>query len=156
MDVLSSSSIGESVSDRESEGLPDRLRSGMGRGANWLQLLRFGAVGASGYAINLIVFAILTQALDVHHIVGGIGAFLVAVSNNFLLNRRWTFRAAGPYRGQAARFLVVSLIGLGLNLALLELFISVIGMSEVIAQAVAVGCVMPINFVGNKLWTFAL
>ena len=145
------------MSERKpSQGQVDRLRTGMGRGANWLQLVRFGAVGASGYVINLIVFAVLTQALDAHHIVGGIGAFLVAVSNNFLLNRRWTFRTSGPYGAQAGRFLVVSLIGLGLNLALLELFVSVIGISEVIAQAVAVACVVPVNFVGNKLWTFAL
>ena len=135
--------------------LAGRVRLGMRRSANWLQLIRFGLVGASGYVINLVVFALLTQALDAHHVVGGIGAFLVAVTNNFTLNRRWTFRIAAAYRGQAARFLAVSLVGLGLNLALLELLVTGVGAPELLSQAIAVAFVMPINFVGNKLWTFA-
>lgn len=105
--------------------------------------------------VNLFVFALLTQVGDVHYVLGGIGAFLVAVTNNFVLNRRWTFRAAGPQGGQAARFLAVSLIGLGLNLVLLEALVAGVGVPELGAQAIAVACVMPVNFVGNKLWTFS-
>lgn len=131
------------------------MRDGVGRSANWLQLARFALVGASGYVVNLFVFALLTQVGDVHYVLGGIGAFLVAVTNNFVLNRRWTFRAAGPQGGQAARFLAVSLIGLGLNLVLLEALVAGVGVPELGAQAIAVACVMPVNFVGNKLWTFS-
>ena len=79
---------------------------------------------ATGYVINLIVFALLTQALDVHHIAAAIGAFCVAVTNNFLLNRHWTFDAAEGHAGfQAARFFTVSLVALGVNLVVLELLV---------------------------------
>jgi putative flippase GtrA len=132
-----------------------RIRLATRRPANWVQLLKFAAVGASGYVINLAVFAALAQGADVHHLFAAVGAFCVAVSNNFLWNRVWTFRARDGHAGfQAARFLTVSLVALGLNLAVLELLVSVAGIAELPSQATAVALSMPVNFIGNKLWTF--
>jgi putative flippase GtrA len=136
-------------------GLLRRIHHGTRRPANWMQLLRFGIVGASGYAVNLAVFALLSGALDVHHIPAAIGAFCVAVINNFAWNRHWTFDATVGHMGfQAARFFTVSVLGLGLNLALLKLFVTGAGMPELPGQALAVALTMPVNFIGNKLWTF--
>ena len=101
------------------------------------------------------MFALLSGALDVHHIPAAIGAFCVAVINNFAWNRHWTFDATVGHMGfQAARFFTVSVLGLGLNLALLELFVTGAGMPELPGQALAVALTMPVNFIGNKLWTF--
>lgn len=63
---------------------------------SWLQLLKFGVVGGSGYLINLGVFVFLSSNLGVYHDVAAVGAFCVAVTSNFLWNRYWTF---GPGRG---------------------------------------------------------
>lgn len=124
--------------------------------ANWIQLFKFGLVGGSGYLINLAVFAFLTGILDVHHIAAAIAAFAVAVTNNFLWNRHWTFSAAsGAARFQAPRFFAVSVASLGLNLAVLQLLISSAGVGDLTAQAIAVAVAMPFNFVGNRLWTFS-
>ena len=136
-------------------GLIRRIHLGTRKPDNWAQLFKFGLVGGSGYVVNLVVFAVLTGAADVHHIAAAIGAFCVAVTNNFVWNREWTFRARDGHAGfQAARFFAVSLIGLGFNLAVLELFVSVVELAELPAQALAVALAMPVNFVGNKLWTF--
>jgi dolichol-phosphate mannosyltransferase len=122
--------------------------------ANWMQLFKFGVVGASGYAVNLIAFTVLTQGLDTHHIPAAVGAFCIAVSNNFIWNRHWTFDAREGHPGfQAARFFAVSIIGLGVNLALLALLVDA-GLAELPSQALAVAVAMPVNFIGNKLWTF--
>ncbi len=137
--------------------LARRVGRGTKRGENWAQLLRFGLVGGSGYIVNLAVFAVLNGSLDVHHIPAAVGAFCVAVVNNFVWNRMWTFRAEAPGRHpghQGARFLVVSLVGLSVNLAILEALVSGADVSELPAQAIAVAIAMPVNFVGNKLWTF--
>jgi putative flippase GtrA len=132
-----------------------RIHLGTRRPANWLQLFKFGIVGASGYVVNLTVFGVLTQALDAHHLAAAVVAFCIAVSNNFLWNRQWTFRAtAGRPGSQAPRFFTVSVIALGINLVLLELLVSVAGLAELPSQAVAVAVAMPVNFIGNKLWTF--
>jgi putative flippase GtrA len=135
--------------------LARRIHLGTRRPANWLQLFRFGLVGASGYAVNIVVFALLAEAAGLHHIAAAIGAFCVAVSNNFMWNRHWTFRASAGHAGfQAARFLAVSVAALGFNLVVLELLVSVAELAEVPSQAIAVALAMPLNFIGNKLWTF--
>ena len=148
------SNTDQALADR-AWGLARRIHLGTRKPANWVQLVKFGLVGGSGYAVNLIVFAALTAAVGLHHIPAAIGAFCVAVSNNFLWNRHWTFGAGDGHAGfQAARFFAVSLVGLAFNLVLLELLISAAGLPELPAQAVAVALSMPVNFVGNKLWTF--
>lgn len=137
-------------------GLAYRISVAARRPASWVQLLKFGLVGGSGYLINLAVFALLAGSLGVHHAVAAIGAFCVAVTNNFLWNRYWTFGPGdGPAHFQAARFFAVSLASLGLNIAVLELLISNHVTGELAAQAIAVAVAMPFNFLGNKLWTFS-
>ena len=84
-------------------------------------------------------------------------AFCVAVTNNFMINRRWTFKATdGSVTFQAPRFLIVSLCALGLNLIVLELLVGVLDVHKVVAQAAAILAATPVNFVGNKLWSFRL
>jgi dolichol-phosphate mannosyltransferase len=131
-----------------------RIRAASRRPASWWQLAKFGIVGGSGYLINLVVFALLASVFDVHHLAAAIGAFLVAVSNNFFWNRHWTFGPGeNPAHFQAARFFVVSIASLGVNLVVLEALLSG-GMGEIPAQAIAVAVAMPFNFLGNKLWAF--
>jgi len=131
-----------------------RIHIGTRKPANWVQLFKFGVVGLSGYAINLIVFWLLVHPLDLHHISAAIGAFCVAVTNNWICNRHWTFRASDQHAGhQGARFFAVSLVGLAVNLGVLALLVDG-GLAELAAQAVAVAVAMPVNFIANKLWTF--
>ena len=130
----------------------------MGRGlrkpANWVQLVKFSAVGASGYVVNLVVFTTLVRGLGVHYILAAVLAFCVAVTNNVLWNRHWTFAAAEGHMGfQAARFFTVSVIALGFNLLVLELLVQA-DFEKVLAQALAILAATPLNFIGNKLWSF--
>ena len=144
----------EAIADR-AWSLVRRVHLGTRKPANWMQLVKFALVGGSGYVVNLVVFALLAEVAGLHHIPAAVGAFCVAVTNNFLLNRHWTFRARDGHAGfQAARFFAVSLVGLGFNLAVLELLVSVAELAELPAQALAVATAMPVNFIGNKLWTF--
>lgn len=133
-----------------------RLGAAARRPASWWQLIKFGLVGASGYLINLAVFALLSGNLGVHHILAAVGAFVVAVSSNFFWNRHWTFAAGDGHAGfQAARFFTVSVAALLINLVVLELLVEGAGMGDLSSQAIAVAVAMPFNFLGNKLWTFA-
>jgi putative flippase GtrA len=133
-----------------------RLGAAARRPASWLQLLKFGVVGASGYLINLAVFALLIENLGFHHATAAIGAFCVAVSSNFFWNRHWTFAAGDGHPGfQAARFFAVSIGALAINLVVLEALVAGTSLGDLYCQAIAVAFAMPFNFLGNKLWTFA-
>jgi putative flippase GtrA len=131
-----------------------RVRAGMRKRSNWEQLVKFCVVGASGYAVNLAVFSLLVLGVGLHYIPAAILSFLVAVTNNYTWNRLWTFSdQRGHVAYQGARFLVVSTLALGANLVVLHVLV-VLGLNEVVAQAIAIVLVTPVNFVGNKLWSF--
>ena len=69
----------------------------------------------------------------------------------------WTFRAtsAATSAYQGVRFLVVSVLALAANLVVLQRS-SRLGVGKILAQAIAIVLVTPVNFVGNKLWTFRM
>lgn len=132
-----------------------RLLHGMRRPANWLQLIRFAIVGGTGFVVNLAVYALCVHALDVPYQGAAVIAWLVAVTNNFVLNRHWTFDArAGSVRFQAIRFFLVSLVAFAFGLLLLTVLVEDAGVAKVPAQALAVAASTPLNFIGNKLWSF--
>ena len=133
-----------------------RMDAALRRRANWEQLVKFCVVGASGYVVNLVVYTLLLKGAGFHYLPAAIGSFLVAVTNNYLWNRAWTFRhQRGHVVLQGARFLVVSTLALGANLLVLHVLVSA-GLGEVVSQAIAIILVTPVNFVGNKLWSFRL
>ncbi len=132
-----------------------RTRGALGRRENWLQLIRFCLVGASGYVVNLAVYTLLLKVVGVHYLLAATGSFLVAVTSNYTWNRLWTFRGQrGHVAYQGLRFLVVSTIALAANLAILALLVDTFDVGKVLAQAIAIVLVTPWNFVGNKLWSF--
>ena len=147
----------ESVAPGTSARRAERVRVSLRERGNWLQLVKFVVVGGSGYVANLLVFTLGVTVLDLHHLVAASLAFVVAVSNNFWWNRFWTFRArAGHAGGQAARYFTVSIVAFVIAATLLELLVTGIGLQKVLAQAVSVAAATPFNFLGNKMWSFAI
>ena len=121
---------------------------------NWQQLGKFGVVGAIGAGINILIFRTLVRN-GVHYLAAGTCSFLVAVTSNYTWNRLWTFRELRGHVGvQGMRFFVVSLAALGANLFVLHLLIVDGGLGKLLAQAIAIVVVTPLNFIGNKLWSF--
>lgn len=144
---------GAQATSTRASALTDAASVALRRPANWVQLAKFCAVGASGYVVNLAVYATLL-ALDVHYLLAAVCSFLVAVTNNYLWNRVWTFRhQRGHLVFQGFRFLLVSTVALAANLAFLSALVAV-GVPKLPAQAIAIALVMPWNFVANKLWSF--
>jgi putative flippase GtrA len=135
-------------------GLRARATNALRRRHNWEQLAKFCVVGASGYVVNLAVYTALLNCADLHYRLAATGSFVVAVTNNYLWNRLWTFRhSRGHFGFQGLRFFVVALIAYGGNLAILTALVE-LGVGEIVSQAIAIVLVTPANFVGNKLWSF--
>ncbi|HZT45582.1 MAG TPA: GtrA family protein [Gaiellaceae bacterium] len=120
---------------------------------HWVQLGKFCAVGAIGYGINVAVYSVLLHA-GLHYLLAATCSFVVAATSNYTWNRLWTFHDTRGHIGvQGARFFVVSLVALGANLLVLHLLIR-FGSGKLVSQAIAIVVVTPLNFVGNKLWSF--
>ena len=131
-----------------------RARRALRQSHNWFQLAKFCTVGASGYVVNLAVYTVLLYAAGFDYRLAATFSFLVAVSNNYTWNRLWTFRGQrGHVAYQGMRFLIVSVVAYVANLLWLSALVT-LGMHKVAAQALAIILVTPLNFLGNKLWSF--
>ncbi len=120
-----------------------------------MQLFKFCVVGASGFVVNLAVYSVLVHVVGLHYLIAAVFSFLVAVTNNYTWNRVWTFgHHTGGVAYQGPRFLVVSVFALAANLLVLRGLVG-LGLEKTLAQAIAIVVVTPLNFVGNKLWSFA-
>lgn len=126
------------------------------------QFVKFALVGGVGTFVNLIVLKASLLAWEQFSTTTPFGveilasalAFVVAVINNFLLNRWWTFRSTGPVHAEFGKFLTVSVAGLGLNTLVFSLFRGHLNFPVMVSQLLAIACVLPFNFTINKLWSF--
>src|SRR5438132_9386428 len=120
-----------------------RVARALRRRHNWEQLAKFCVVGASGYVVNLGVYALLLNWANLHYTLAATGSFLVAVTNNYTWNRLWTFRHQRGHMGcQGLRFLIVSCIVYAANLLLLSVLVAV-GLGEIVSHAIEVGRLAP-------------
>ncbi|HZO97745.1 MAG TPA: GtrA family protein [Gaiellaceae bacterium] len=132
--------------------LVNRAFEALRRPHNWVQLAKFGVVGFSGYVVNLAVY---TALLGIGPHGAAVVSFVVSAANNYWWNRHWTFaHAKGHFAYQGIRFFVVALAALAVNQLWLLVFLDWFGWGKIVSQAVAIVLVTPLNFVGNKLWSF--
>jgi dolichol-phosphate mannosyltransferase len=117
--------------------------------------VRFGAVGATGYVVNLAVFAACVHTIGIDYTASAAIAWVVSVLSNFMLNRHWTFcvRQAPPFL-QGVRFFTVSALAFGVTYLVLVALVSGAGLAKVPALALAIAAGTPLNFLGQKLWSF--
>jgi putative flippase GtrA len=93
--------------------LADRAARALRSPQNWIQLIKFGVVGATGYAINLAVFAALL-GWGAH--VAATISFVVSAASNYWWNRHWTFaHQKGHFAYQGMRFYIVSGVAFAVN-----------------------------------------
>jgi putative flippase GtrA len=127
-----------------------------------LQFVKFCFVGASGVVVNLVVFnlTILLWRLasgstpTVAEYLGNLLGFIVSVLTNYYLNRRWTFRSSGAVSTELPKFFTVSIIAYLVNLGVFTIARHGLKLDDNVSQMIAIACVMPINFILNKLWSF--
>lgn len=123
---------------------------------NVAQPARFVAVGAAGYAVNLLVFAAI-YAAGTPYAAASVFAYLVSNALMYLGNRYFTFRLGHVgFWSAYARYLLVGLLVGGLTAIVLAFFVEVLGLQPTLGQALALLVVTPVAFVLIKRWTFQL
>ena len=119
---------------------------------NWIELAKFGVVGLSGFVINIAIYQALL-GLGAH--TAAAISFVVSAASNYWWNRHWTFVGKkGHFALQGMRFYVVSLAAFGVNQLWLTVFLDWLGWGKLVSEIVAIILVTPLNFLGNKLWSF--
>ncbi len=137
------------------EIVPARGRTPLyGHGALLLQWLRFVVVGATNTVLSWCVYAVL-ERVGVHYLLASGLAFVLGALNSYVLNRRWTFHSRRRRAPEAARFVVIQCIGLGIDVALLYVLTQDAGVHHLIAQALVFPVASVVTFGLSRQWAFA-
>jgi putative flippase GtrA len=119
------------------------------------QMVKFGLVGVLNTGIHYATFYVLFAFFGVHYLYASVIGYLAGLINSYFLNRGWTFQAGAKKKSlEFTQFVLVNLIALGVNLAVLELFVGFGGIRPEVAQIFAILFSLTANFLGNKFWTF--
>jgi len=137
------------------------------------RFFRFAIVGSIGAVIDFGVFNLLVNLAGMRALHASIISFILAVLNNFLGNRFWTYpdSRSKPVFHQAVQFIVISVIGLIIRtptFALLEHYLidfidqlpyslpfSATFIGHNVSLAIVILLVMLWNFFANRFWTYA-
>ncbi len=119
------------------------------------KFFKFGLVGFSGLFVDFGVTYLLKEKFKLQKYLSNALGMVTAATTNYLLNRIWTFESSNPNIAQEyTDFILISVIGLGINTLILWLLINRFKMNFYIAKAIAITVVMLWNFVANLLFTF--
>jgi putative flippase GtrA len=119
-----------------------------------VQFVKFGIVGVSNTLLTLAVYTVLLKVFGVWYLAASAIGFAVGATNGFLLNRRWTFREHVGDSLTPVRWGIVQSGGLGVNEALLYLFVHDAHLDKLLAQVCATVVVTVTTFFVNRAWTF--
>lgn len=118
-------------------------------------LIKYATVGIIGTAIDIGSLYLFVEYAGLPVIPASVLSFLLAVVNNFVLNKAWTFQNKSKnYRKLFIKFLIVSIVGLLLTVSCMHLLVNVANIWYIFAKAITSLIVLSWNFLGNKFWTF--
>ncbi len=120
------------------------------------RFFKFVLVGFTGLFVDFGFTYLFKEKAKVQKYLANAMGFILAASSNYLLNRVWTFQSDNPeVLVEYSEFLLISLIGLGINTFILWLIVSKLHWNFYFAKLFAIGFVTLWNFFANALITFA-
>ena len=131
-------------------GFLGTLRTVFGRrhSSNGLvQFARYGFVGVAAAIADTGTLLVLTD-LGVHYLVGGIAGFCIGTIVNYLISVAWVFKASDRRGVEISGFVIIGVLGLGLNEVVLWLAHDLLGATVLWAKILAIAA--------GFLWNFFL
>ncbi|MCF8227737.1 MAG: GtrA family protein [Bacteroidales bacterium] len=119
------------------------------------KFLKFGLVGFSGLFVDYGFTFVCKEWLKIQKFISNSIGFTMAATSNYVLNRIWTFKSTNPdIAVEYTEFLIISLIGLGINNFILWLILKKFRINFYLAKLFAIAVVTIWNFLANALFTF--
>ena len=118
------------------------------------QLVKFGIVGVIASLLEWIIFYICTNQLKIHYSISTIIGFSISTIFNYWASVKWVFdvNKEKSEKLNFILFVVLSIVGLGLNELILWICIEKFAIYNMIGKVIATGIVMVFNFITRKLF----
>ena len=119
-----------------------------------LQIFRFIIVGGIATIIDYIIFFIMHDILHISTLISNIMSFSISVVYNYIASVKWVFEVdeTKDKKQQFVIFIVLSIVGLGINTGIVYLCIDILKFYSIIAKVLATGVVMVFNFITRKIF----
>jgi putative flippase GtrA len=119
------------------------------------QASKYLTVGVIGTLINLVVLYVSVEFFHLHYLFGACLGFVLAISNNFYFNKKWTFHNhSNHYLKQYEKYFLVSLACAGLGLGILFVLVEFFNFWYILAQIIGIILAGIVSFLSNKCWSF--
>ncbi len=119
------------------------------------RLIKFCVVGFSGMLVDFFFTWLCKEKFKWNKYISNSIGFVLAATNNYIWNRIWTFQSQGTeIVREYSSFLIISLVGLGINNAVIYLLHDRLKLNFYLAKILAIGVVTLWNFGMNYLFTF--
>lgn len=120
------------------------------------KFVKFGIVGFTGLFVDFGITYLCKEILRIQKYISNSIGFTAAATTNYILNRVWTFQSDNPDIAlEYTQFIIISLVGLGLNNFILWLIVSRTRINFYVAKLFAIAVVTVWNFLANYFITFA-
>jgi dolichyl-phosphate beta-glucosyltransferase len=117
--------------------------------------VKYATVGVTGTALDVGSLYVFVDLLHIPVLVAAALSFILAVVNNFVLNKIWTFRNnSRNFRKQFIKFFLVSVVGLVLTEIFMAMFVYLLDIWYILSKLITSVIVLTWNFLANKNWTF--
>jgi len=116
--------------------------------------MRFGIVGALAFLIDYGLLVLLTQIFSINYLVSATISFIVSLIFNYLASMRFVFvrRDDLSRHREFIIFVILSVIGLGINDLLMWLGVSWLAVDYRLTKLAVTVIVMLWNFVSRKIF----
>ncbi|MFR2835938.1 MAG: GtrA family protein [[Clostridium] nexile] len=118
------------------------------------QIMKFGVVGGSAFVIDYGIMIFLTEIFHINYLISSGISFAVSVIFNYVMSVKWVFEVEEnrDKKQEFALFVVLSIMGLGINQLIMWLAVEKFGVFYMISKICATIVVMVYNFVTRKLF----
>lgn len=115
------------------------------------QILKFGVVGGIAFVIDYGILFLLAKVIGLNELISAAISFIISLTFNYFLSTKWVFEAKKQTPKEVIIFVLLSVVGLGINEVLVYLGTKKLGIDVMIVKLFATAIVMVYNFITRKL-----
>lgn len=120
-----------------------------------IQFIRYGIVAVTAFIIDFGLLYIFTAYCHIFYLLSSILSFSISLVANYFLSVAWVFSRSAYRRSvEVTAFIIIGVIGLGLNTLIIWFCTSKLGIYYLVSKLIAVAIVFFWSFAARRYFLF--